>query len=135
MPAYTVWRKNQVIRITRSLKMPWQAVSLKRMQRNIAKLYNKGFVSSESYYEAKEGSFSDPAQYEEARKIGIVSNTEFERFNELNAVKDQYGFQTMQHAEVYQILNEHPEGKKLAVARIWDMLQESQNSPEICSGK
>lgn len=94
----------------------------------------KGFDSSESYQHAKEGNFDDVEQFKAASTLGINDKGEFDKYNDLAKLQDQYGFRSLEQANLFSMLSELPAGKKISVARMWDMVEEAKSSMKGTGG-
>lgn len=88
----------------------------------------KGFDDSESYYQAKEGSFKDSGEFAAAQSLGISDKDEYQRYQELESLRSQYGFRTVEQAHLFTMLAEMPAGRKMSVAKIWESLTETQEA-------
>lgn len=72
----------------------------------------KGFDSSDAFYSAKKGSFSGLDEYQQANVLGIEDQREFQKYNELSNLREQYGFRSMEQAHLFDELALLGEGKK-----------------------
>jgi len=88
----------------------------------------KGFDDSETYMAAQEGNFASQEEYESAKDLGITDKHEWEQYNRLLEMQNQYNFRTVEQTHLFDILADLPEGKKMSIARTWDALKEGQNS-------
>ncbi len=88
----------------------------------------KGFDSSDSYFRAQQGQFDDINEYNAANSLGITDKDEYRSYKSLNALQEQYGFRSLEQANLYRMLKDLPGGKKVSVARMWDMLKEAEQN-------
>lgn len=86
----------------------------------------KGFEDSAAYYQAKQGGFADLDAYNKAQELGIQQEGELATYQNLEGLRTENGFRTIEHAHLYQLLADLEMEESISVEKIWDMLRESQ---------
>ncbi len=91
----------------------------------------KGFTNVKAYNDATKKGFSTYKEYGIARQNNIHTYVEYQLYQQLTALKTKLDFSTMEETHTYWLLQQLECGKKIALSKIWELMDNEKEKITI----